>query len=164
MEQALLSSKKHDWRTPDEVLDLVRAVDCIELDPCTEPGNPTRALRFFHPLSGDGLEVSWQTDGVGLVFCNPPYGRALPAWTKKAAEEGKGSEVILLVPARPDTKWFQENVCQADEILFWKGRMKFKGAKDPAPFPTLLAYWGPAPERFREVFRGCGVFASELCQ
>lgn len=40
------------------------------------------------------------------VFCNPPYGRAVGEWVKKAYEESKkpGTLVVCLLPARTDTR------------------------------------------------------------
>lgn len=138
------------WQTPDNVLDLVRAFAPIGLDPCTTVDNPVRANYFIAPPE-DGLVLSWA--GLGLVFVNPPYGRALPAWARRMADEGaRGTEIIGLVPARPDTQWFQTYITTATALLFWRGRLKFKGAKDAAPFPSLLPYWGPRVDQFRAIF------------
>jgi hypothetical protein len=183
-----------DWQTPDSLLDLVREVGPIALDPCTVHANPVQARRYitqdepaeifrappgflgatgagkfaFGPFGwvGDnGLTADWQlwARGHGLVYMNPPYGRELAAWMSKAEDESLyGTEIIALVPARPDTRWFQ-GACQqkggqTPTILFWKGRLKFKGAPACAPFPSALFYWGPRHERFCEVFAGKGLF------
>lgn len=167
MDAALLSSKDMTWQTPENVLDLVRLLAPIGLDPCTVASNPTgaQAIATFE-LGVDGLQTGWT--GYGLVFCNPPYGRALGAWVDKCRREGlAGAEIVLLVPARPDTKWFQgiapvatseDPNRRAASVLFWRGRLRFKGAKDAAPFPSALFYGGPRHECFREVFAGRGLF------
>ena len=154
MNAALLSSVKMDWQTPDNVLDLVRQVGPIALDPCTTDDNPTKALAYYTPAT-DGLSQSW-TDSNGIVYVNPPYGRALPLWLDKCWHEADaGAEVLALVPARTDTTWWQSNVLGAS-ICFWRGRLRFKGAPHPAPFPSALLYWGYRDSQFRKVFEGFG--------
>jgi phage N-6-adenine-methyltransferase len=149
----LLSSDRMDWETPESFLNLVRefAGGQIALDPSTNDRNPCQALKFFTEVE-DGLAQDWEVDG--LIYSNCPYGRALARWSKKFAEEGeKGRELIVLVPARPDTRWFQNNFAtKATALLFWRGRFKFVGAPTSAPFPSLIAYWGKNVERFRQVF------------
>ena len=69
---------------------------------------------------------------------NPPYGRVINDWMKKAWEEHeKGATVVALVPSRTDTKWFH-NYAIKGEVRFIKGRLKFGGSKDPAPFPNCI--------------------------
>lgn len=156
MNAALLSSVKHDWRTPRVVLDLVRefAAGPIALDPATSPDNPTGAATFFTEAD-NGLLRPWHTDG--LIYVNPPYGRALAPWARRIANEGQHIEIIALLPARPDTKWWQDHVIKTcDALCFWRGRLKFVDAPAPAPFPSALAYWGPRAQRFCEVFEGAG--------
>jgi DNA N-6-adenine-methyltransferase (Dam) len=153
--RALFKSEKQDWQTPPEILKLVCEVAPIAFDPA--PANWDRSF--------DGLKVNWidrATPG-GLVYCNPPYGRALSKWTHWAADQKWWSTAwpdtalesisgILLVPARPDTKWWHENILRAEAICFWKGRIKFVGAENSAPFPSAFAYFGARRERFKEVF------------
>jgi len=151
----LLSSVKMDWNTPENILSLVRTMGdgTIALDPCTDASNPCRATQFY-TKEDDGLSQNW--DNEGLTFANPPYGRELKAWAKKFCQEGKKTSLIILVPARPDTKWFQEYVVSANALCFWKGRLKFVGAIDPAPFPSLIAYWGNDIEKFKTIFGSYG--------
>lgn len=145
-----------DWNTPDDFLDLVRQVGPIGLDPATDANNPTAAARICTGgAEANGLTEYWATHpGAehGLIYVNPPYGRALGEWAKKIAYEGScAAEIIALVPARTDTRWFAE-MTTAEAVCFWRGRLKFKGAKDAAPFPSAVFYWGSRPERFVEVF------------
>ncbi len=152
MDAVLHSSVKHDWQTPDAVLDLVRAVGPIVLDPCTAEENPVRA-KHHYTEDLDGLLMPWSLV-PGLVFVNPPYGRALPKWAHKACVEAllKGVEIITLTPARTDTRWFTSLVEGCTTVAFWRGRMTFKGAPAPAPFPTCLTYFGPNGTLFSDVF------------
>ena len=61
-------------------------------------------------------------------------------WVKKAYEESrKGATVVMLLPARTDTRWFHEWVYErAAEIRFLRGRLRFGGAKNSAPFPSMI--------------------------
>ena len=155
----MMSSAKQDWETPENVLELVRKFfgGQIGCDPCTTEANPTKALSYCAFGHQDGLACSWQ--GNDKVFMNPPYSRELPKWIAKACRERAGyygCEIITLTPARTDTRWFRQLEKHSDAICFWHGRMKFKGAKDAAPFPTCLGYFGTRVETFRAVFQPYG--------
>ncbi len=160
----LMSSANPNWETPPEFLAVVREMGPIRLDPCTTPENPVGAEFWYHPIEmpcdhvaahiGDGLSLGWSCEG--LVYCNPPYGRGLGAWSAKMRDEAKrGAEIIGLVPARTDTKWWCA-VTTADAVCFWKGRIKFVGAKHAAPFPSAVPYWGPRAAEFRRIFERHG--------
>ena len=80
--------------------------------------------------------------GGERVFCNPPYGRELPKWVKKCFEESKRAEIIvMLIPARTDTRWFHDYIYGKAEIRFIKGRLKFGDGKSRAPFPSMLVIY-----------------------
>ena len=148
MQAALLSSVKMDWCTPSCVLERVRRVGVIVLDPCTMPDNPCDALQW---CDSDGLDVEW---GDGLTYVNPPYGRELPRWLAKCrVEAGAGAEIIALVPSRTDTAWWHASAEDCDAIAFWRGRLTFEGAPAPAPFPSCLFYWGHRTGVFKRAFR-----------
>jgi phage N-6-adenine-methyltransferase len=151
----LMSSQKMDWRTPGWLLEGAREVfGQIGLDPATEEGNPTGAVHYYTPEQ-DGLSRSW-TD-VGLVWVNPPYGRGLIHWAAKMAEEAaEGAEILALVPARTDTAWWQEYMASADVVCFIRGRIKFEGADNGAPFPSALVYWGNRAELFARAYGNMG--------
>lgn len=158
------SSVEMTWRTPKRLLKLVEKVaGPIQLDPSADANPkyqfaPTSLTGPGHGV--DGLSCSWR--GHGVVYCNPPYGRKIKQWIVKAAESsacGPATDhIFLLVPARPDTKWFHEEILPyMTALCFWKGRMKFGGkAVAPAPFPSLIVYYGSKPKRFKKVFRKFG--------
>jgi hypothetical protein len=153
LDAALLSSQRQDWNTPPEVLDIIRKFARIGLDPCSNARSKVKASASW--LSG-GLEVEW--GGFGLVYVNPPYGRALGAWSEKIAQEALAdTEMIVLVPSRTDTKWFHRLWKRCNALCLWKGRITFEGAPSPAPFPSAVFYFGPNAERFRAVFEDCGI-------
>ncbi len=91
-----------------------------------------KCKNFFTPEI-DGLKQSW--DGK-VCFCNPPYGREIGKWIEKAATSF--ATTVMLLPARTDTRWFHEWVLPQAEIHFLKGRLKFGGAKNGAPFPSMI--------------------------
>jgi phage N-6-adenine-methyltransferase len=67
------------------------------------------------------------------------YVPGIKDWMKKAYEESqKGCTVVCLVPSRTDTGWWHEYVMKADEIRFIRGRLKFGGSKNSAPFPSVI--------------------------
>jgi phage N-6-adenine-methyltransferase len=145
-----MSSVDQGWETPEEVLELVRQMGPIGLDPCTTDENPTGAEDYYTDYD-DGLSQSWM--GFGLVYANPPYSRSLKPWTAKmAVEASRGVEIVGLVPARTDTQWFQRNLLTCKAVCFWGGRLTFKGAPAPAPFPSCLPYWGSRVDLFAEIF------------
>jgi len=152
--RALMSSTKHDWQTPDAVLERVRRIAPIALDPCTTPENPVGAERWIAP-PGDGLTADW---GDGLAFVNPPFGRGIGAWVAKCSgAQSDGAEVVLLLPARTDTAWFRVAWGASSAVCFWRGRMTFRGADAGAPFPSCLFMMGTAWRRFQRAFDDAGI-------
>jgi len=147
------SSKQDAWSTPPHIIR--RALDVlgeIDLDPASD-GITVPALNHYTEATCDGLTASW----FGRVWLNPPYGRTIGAWTRKAVrefDEGLVTEMILLVPARVDTKWFRGLL--GGVICFLHGRLKFGAQPAPAPFPSALIYFGPNAAKFAAVFSSVG--------
>lgn len=70
---------------------------------------------------------------------NPPYGRETGKWVEKAFLEAQtGAVVVCLLPARTDTAWWHDFVMRAAEIRFVRGRLRFGGAANGAPFPSCV--------------------------
>lgn len=121
--RVLFRAQSVDWQTPVDLYKKLDAEFHFDLDPCP---------LFGADSDGDGLLASW----IGRrVFCNPPYGD-VTAWLRRA---GDARVAAFLLPARTDTKWFHE-LClpHAKEIRFIKGRLRFSGAKENAPFPSMV--------------------------
>ena|SRR3990167_6600543 len=125
----LMSSKTDKWNTPSRLLEEIRIEFGNYFDPC--PPN----------ASFDGLCIPW----IGLIYCNPPYGRAISKWLKKGADEiagGRATKIVWLLPARTDTRWFHEVVYPlASEIRFIRGRLHFNDGPQGAPFPSMIVVW-----------------------
>ena len=53
----------------------------------------------------------------------------------------------MLIPARTDTKYWHNYVMNANEVYFIKGRLKFGGASNGAPFPSAIVVFGGHGQR-----------------
>jgi site-specific DNA-methyltransferase (adenine-specific) len=126
------SSKTNEWATPQEFFDELHREFNFTLDPCATERNAK--CRKYFTQSDNGLSQSWDNESV---FCNPPYGREIGLWVKKASEAREGV-VVMLIPARTDTKWFHDYIYNKAEIRFIKGRLKFGNSKNSAPFPSMI--------------------------
>lgn len=130
----LFSSKSEEWETPDYVFRALDRKYHFTLDPCSSDLNHKTDVYFTKEQNG--LLQSW---GGHVVFCNPPYGRDVGKWVQKAFYENrKGVTVVLLLPARVDTKWFHEYIYLYHDVTFIRGRLKFGGSKNNAPFPSMI--------------------------
>lgn len=126
------SSKTEEWYTPQDFFDALDVEFAFTLDPCATKEN-TKCTKFY-TQEEDGLSKDWSGE---RVFCNPPYGRAIGGWVEKCARGG--SELaVMLIPARTDTKWWHEYIQGKAEVRFIKGRLKFGGSKNSAPFPSAV--------------------------
>lgn len=127
------SSKTNEWATPQDLFDKLNKEFLFTLDPCATPENAKCAK--FYTAEDDGLLQSWDNE---RVFCNPPYGRQIKEWVKKATE-ATGGVVVLLIPARTDTSYFHDYIYRSGaQIRFLRGRLKFGDAKNSAPFPSMV--------------------------
>lgn len=132
----MFSSITDMWATPQDFYDKLNEEFNFTLDPCATTEN-AKCERYFTPEI-NGLNQCW---GGHNVFCNPPYGREIYKWVKKAYEEAQNPNtiVVMLIPARTDTRWFHKFIYnKAKEIRFIKGRLKFGNSKNSAPFPSMI--------------------------
>jgi phage N-6-adenine-methyltransferase len=131
------SSKKSSWETPQHLFDRLKREFHFELDVCATTSN-TKCTKYFTPKQ-DGLKQTWR----GVCWMNPPYGRNIGRWMRKAFESARaGATVVCLVPARTDTNWWFD-YCAKGEIRFIKGRLKFGNAGNAAPFPSAIIIFSP---------------------
>lgn len=131
----MFSSKSDEWETPIDVFNRLNEEFDFDLDPCADENNH-KCDRYFTKKQ-NGLIQNW---GGSKVFCNPPYGKEISAWVRKCSDESKkeNTVVVMLIPARTDTKWFHDYIYQKAEVRFLKGRLKFGGSKNNAPFPSMV--------------------------
>lgn len=133
--ETLFSKATAEWETPQDLFDALDFWYHFTLDVAATPEN-AKCKRFF-TAEDDALQHSWAGE---TVWCNPPYGRQIGAWVKKAYEESRsspGTRVVMLLPARTDTAWFHDYAMKGF-VKFLKGRVKFGGAKNNAPFPSII--------------------------
>ena len=133
--KVLFSSKSMEWATPRPFFMRLNEQFNFTLDPCAQSHNALCSR--YYTAEEDGLKQNWAGN---QVFVNPPYGRGIKEWVKKCYEEGtkKDTTVVMLIPARTDTKYWHDYVMRADEIRFVKGRIKFGGGNNSAPFPSAV--------------------------
>lgn len=125
------SSNSNEWSTPQDFFDELNKEFNFDLDVCASKEN-AKCKKYYNKQE-DGLNRNWNK-GV-WKWMNPPYGREIGKWIKKASEQG---QTVCLIPARTDTKYFHEYIYGKAEIRFIKGRLKFGGHKNSAPFPSMV--------------------------
>ena len=132
MNSIMFSSARQDWETPLALFYELDREFGFTLDVCALSHN-AKCERFYDPVC-NSLNQKWH----GVCWMNPPYGRGIYDWVKKAYESAQeGATVVCLLPARTDTRWFHE-FCLKGEIRYLRGRVKFVGAEHPAPFPSMI--------------------------
>ena len=132
-------SEKQTWETPQDFFNKLDDLFGFTLDACASSDNAK--VGNYYTVEQNALIQEWQ----GVVWCNPPYGRHQVDFIKKAYDQliKNGSTVVCLIPARPDTKLWQDLIFpHADQICFIRGRLKFGDSKDAAPFPSALIVFG----------------------
>jgi len=163
-------AKTQEWETPHRLFEeLWQEFGGFDYDPCCRPWHntaqrilmdngticlpPSGSLRILAgeigggTIAEDGLRQFWH----GRVYMNPPYGRVLADWVRKAAWEvaqGRAKLVVALLPARTDTRWWHTWIgarCERAEVRFLKGRLRFVGAPSSATFPSVIVVWRGQP-------------------
>lgn len=133
----MFSSKTDLWETPQDFFNQLNREFHFTLDACATAEN-AKCSNFYSP-DQDGLSMPWE----GRVWCNPPYGRKIGRWVEKAYLSAQsGTLVVMLLPARTDTAWFHDYIYRRAEIRFIRGRLKFGGSKNSAPFPSMVCIFG----------------------
>lgn len=129
----MFSSKTDMWSTPQKFFDDLDKEFCFTLDVCATLENAK--CKAFYTKEQDGLAQNW----TGCVWCNPPYGKEIGKWVRKAYESAlSGATVVMLLPSRTDTAWFHDYIYGKSDIRFIRGRLKFGESKNAAPFPSMV--------------------------
>lgn len=109
-----------DWSTPQELYDKLNEEFTFTLDPCASDWNAKCPIFFTE--KENGLKQDWEKN---VVFINPPYGKILNEWMRKAYESSlNGATCVCLVPASTDTEWWHKYAMKG-EIRFIRGRPRF---------------------------------------
>ena len=149
------SSLSNEWQTPPATFKEYDELFHFELDAAATKENALCPL--FYTKEDDDLQQDWT--GKGNVWLNPPYGRIIGKFIRKAYEESlKGATIVCLIPSRTDTKYFYDYCLKYGHIRFFRGRLKFDNRclpswksdgshkKTPAPFPSCMVIFGGSPE------------------
>jgi len=138
--RGLRSSASQEWETPRDLFDALDREFHFTLDVCATPQN-AKCKRYF-TVEDDGLSQSWAGE---TCWMNPPYGRVIGHWMRKALSEYKGgATVVCLVRSRTDAKWWWDTAMQVwpHGIRFIRGRVRFSGSSCSAPFPSAIIVFG----------------------
>jgi site-specific DNA-methyltransferase (adenine-specific) len=124
--KGLMTSLSPHWATPKWLYEELDKEFSFDYDPC--------------PLKGKyGLLKEWGKRN----YINPPYGREITKWIERAYTESlRGNLCVMLLPSRTDTRWWHDFIMKAQEIRFIKGRLKFGGSVNSAPFPSCVVVFG----------------------
>ena len=132
----MFSSATDNWSTPQDFFNKLNDEFHFTLDVCADENN--HKCEHYYTKEMDGLSRPW----IGTVWCNPPYGRKIGEWVRRAyiSSNIDSATVVMLLPARTDTRWFHDYIYNKSntEIRFIKGRLKFGGCKNSAPFPSMV--------------------------
>ena len=143
--KALFSSATDEWETPIALFDGLDVEFRFELDVCATAQNAK--CEQFYTREVDGLSQPWN----GTCWMNPPYGRDIGRWVKKAYESSRdGAIVVCLLPARTDTRWWHDYVMRG-EVRLLRGRLRFGNATNSAPFPSAVVVFRCPEFRLRSM-------------
>lgn len=135
VDPVMFSSATDMWETPQDLFDKLNDEFQFTVDVCAVPSN-AKCATYFTPEQ-NGLSQIW----TGHCWMNPPYGRQVQHWVDKAyrsvRQAGQADVVVCLLPSRTDTAWWHD-YCMKGEVRFLRGRLKFGGAKNSAPFPSAV--------------------------
>ncbi len=134
LNESMYSSKTPEWSTPQQTFDTLNNHFNFEVDVCATDDN--YKCDVYYTKEDNELNKEWKE----TIFMNPPYGREIKEWMKKAYEDSAkyNNTIVCLVPARTDTKWWHDYAMKASVIIFIKGRLKFGESKNSAPFPSAV--------------------------
>lgn len=120
------------WVTPQVTFDELDREFGFQTDVCAIAEN-AKCADYYTPEQ-DGLQQNWR----GVCWMNPPYGREIGKWVRKAYESSlAGATVVCLVPARTDTAWWHDYAMRG-EVRFIRGRLRFSDHHKDAPFPCAI--------------------------
>ncbi len=138
MNKVHFSSKSNEWATPQYLFNFLDSKYNFDLDPASD-GNNNKCKKFYTQKE-NGLLQDWDQ----ITFCNPPYGRELGKWIEKGYLEHQkhNKKIVMLIPARPDTKAWHNFIFGKAKVVFIKGRVKFGDGTSPAPFPSAIIIYG----------------------
>lgn len=137
LNKSLYSKEKSTWETPDDLFDKLDKEFHFQIDLCANEYN--KKCDNYYSEEKNSLIQEW----LGLCWMNPPYGKGIDQWIRKAYESSlkDNTTIVCLLPVRSDTKWWH-NYCMRGEIRFLNKRLKFKNSGNMATFPSAIVIFG----------------------
>ena len=130
-----------EWPTPQDLFEKLDKEFNFTTDVAATKEN-SKCLHYY-TLDDDGLKQDWR----GVCWMNPPYGRAMIEWIKKAINETwNGTTTVCLIPARTNTIWWHDLCQKYGEVRFVRGRPKFGGADHGLPQPLAIVIFNGRPK------------------
>lgn len=148
MIKVMFSKESDEWETPKNFYNELDSKYNFIFDLACSKDNCKTMDGFT--IKENALEQDWHEITPGWLWCNPPYSKCKEFVDKAWFEMTLGAKIVMLVPARTDTKWFHNFVYNKKGVnpIFLKGRLKFEvggkpvldknGRPQSAPFPSLL--------------------------
>jgi phage N-6-adenine-methyltransferase len=151
--KSLYTRGSDEYETPKALFDYLNTIFEFELDPCAKPSIEAQKrikTRVQWTEDDNSLDGEWENLST---FVNPPYSkiskwidkvldeydRRLLAYANPSKSNYKPKPIVLLVPARIDTKWFHKIAKYSfTKVILLKGRLKFNNSKNSSPFPSCL--------------------------
>lgn len=126
--------RTQEWQTPPDLFEKLNQIYEFDLDGAASDENA-----LLPEYSTAENPVSWKGR---RVFCNPPWSDIAP-FIEYASE---AKLAVLLVPARPNVKWFHRALSLGAEVKFFLGRPKFinpnKSNTNNSPVDCVLLVFG----------------------
>lgn len=131
-------SELHNWRTPDWLFDILHKYFHFQADVCANDSN--YLCNKYFTMENSCFDNPWSE----MNYMNPPYGRQIGTFLKEALHQWKNYNrmTVALLPSRTDTKWFHNYVNGKAHVFFLRGRLRFNDQPNPAPFPSMIVFWG----------------------
>jgi len=133
-------SKSHIYETPNHIFKPLQKEFNLSLDVCANEGN--HKCKTYFTEKQDALNQNWNMN----FWMNPPFGRQLQKFVKKAQEESFKNKVIgvCLLPVRSNTRWWHKHIIDTKaEVRFIRGEVKFVGFERGLWMPFAIVIFKP---------------------
>jgi site-specific DNA-methyltransferase (adenine-specific) len=121
--KALLSSDSIEWETPPEFFNEINKYFGFVIDLAANASNSKCLLSpvdIFEESLFNDMEHYRDFLSDSYAFLNPPYGKTIGKFIKRSIEftEHFHMGLVMLLPARVDTRWFHDNILSKPFIVY----------------------------------------------
>jgi phage N-6-adenine-methyltransferase len=136
------------WTTPQPLFDVLDREFRFAVDLCADNREQAKCATWLSRASS--LAADWSGDGIGnpnsegVAFLNPPFGREIADWTKKATESAR--IIVSILPSRTNPPWWHDHVMLAKQVRFLRKKQGFddgNGGKGVPPWGVVVAIFYP---------------------